>query len=334
MKKTILLIFFISLLEKECQAQTNTFPSSGNVGVGTTAPQALLHVTNLFLAERTGAGTDFPNIRLVNNTSPSNISYEHRAELYLDNGTGSFSFRNTTGKGYSFINSFASGSLLNILDNGNVGISNTTPAYKLDVAGITRAASYFVDAGMSSYSGDYQFRSADAYRGRLIWYSSAYAGLPSNSITVENPTGVPIASFFENGNTAFGGNVAIGTTNDHGYKLAVNGNVLAQKMRITQTGWPDYVFYPSYHLLSLTEVEAYIKVNKHLPGVSSAKQIEDNGLDVGENQAALLKKIEELTLYLIDINKRLEEQKALVEQQQKLIMEQAKLLAQIQKTEK
>jgi hypothetical protein len=68
--------------------------------------------------------------------------------------------------------------------------------------------------------------------------------------------------------------------------------------------WADYVFEKEYQLLSLKEVEAYIQINKHLPGVPSAKEVETNGLDVGNNQAILLKKIEELTLYLIEQNKK------------------------------
>lgn len=116
------------------------------------------------------------------------------------------------------------------------------------------------------------------------------------------------------------GNVGIGTTNDHsGYKLSVYGNVLAQKIRITQTGWPDYVFHPGYKLPSLNDVDAYIKQNCHLPDVPSAAEVEKDGLDLGDNQATLLKKIEELTLYLIEQNKKNEElSKQLTDQSRKL----------------
>jgi hypothetical protein len=88
--------------------------------------------------------------------------------------------------------------------------------------------------------------------------------------------------------------------------LAVNGRVSAQKMVITQTGsWPDYVFSKQYTLPSLSEVESFINQNNHLPGIPSAAEVEKKGIDVGNNQAALLKKIEELTLYTIQQDKEL-----------------------------
>jgi len=91
--------------------------------------------------------------------------------------------------------------------------------------------------------------------------------------------------------------------------LAVNGRVSAQKMLITQTGrWPDYVFKKQYQLPSLFEVENFIKQNNHLPGVPSAAEVEKKGIDVGGNQAVLLKKIEELTLYVIEQEKKLQKQ--------------------------
>lgn len=196
--------------------------------------------------------------------------------------------------------------VMTIMRGGNVGIG-TTPAYKLDVYGITRSKSFFVDAQTTSYSGDYQFNTSGTYKGRFIWYSSSYSGLPSNSITVENSTGVPMAHFFENGNTTLVGNVGIGTTNPQA-KLAVNGDIFSKKIKVTQTGWSDYVFHPNYKLPSLKDVEEYIKRYQHLPEIPSASEVQRNGLDLGDNQAGLLKKIEELTLYIIDQDKKIESQ--------------------------
>jgi hypothetical protein len=91
--------------------------------------------------------------------------------------------------------------------------------------------------------------------------------------------------------------------------LAVNGAISAQKMLIAHTGrWPDYVFSKHYKLPSLTEVENFINQNSHLPGVPSAAEVEIKGIDVGNNQAALLKKIEELTLYIIEQDKTIKKQ--------------------------
>lgn len=91
-------------------------------------------------------------------------------------------------------------------------------------------------------------------------------------------------------------------------KFAVNGAVFAKKLKITQTGWADYVFNADYRLPALNEVEKYIKSHKHLPGIPTTAEVEKNGTDVAEIQALLLKKIEELTLYIIEQNRKIEEQ--------------------------
>ncbi|MOA38224.1 hypothetical protein D3C78_1598840 [compost metagenome] len=84
------------------------------------------------------------------------------------------------------------------------------------------------------------------------------------------------------------------------------------------------MFEPDYKLRSLSEVEMFIKLNKHLPEIPSAKEVENNGIAVGEMNAKLLQKIEELTLYLIEMKKENEELKSLkgeVDQLKKLIKE-------------
>jgi hypothetical protein len=107
------------------------------------------------------------------------------------------------------------------------------------------------------------------------------------------------------------GNVAIGTNDPRGYKLAVNGSAIftSAKVKLEQN-WPDYVFEKDYELLPLADLERFIQQNKHLPGISTAAEVEKEGLDLGVNQAALLKKIEELTLYIIEQNKRIEKLEA------------------------
>lgn len=105
------------------------------------------------------------------------------------------------------------------------------------------------------------------------------------------------------------GNVGIGTNAIAAHKLAVNGSIIAEKVKVKQySSWPDYVFEKEYEIPSLEEVEAFIKKNKHLPGVPAAAVVEKEGLDLGDSQAILLKKIEELTLYIIEQNKKIEEQ--------------------------
>jgi hypothetical protein len=111
------------------------------------------------------------------------------------------------------------------------------------------------------------------------------------------------------------GNVGIGTTTPKA-KLAVYGDILATKVKVTQTGWPDYVFEDDYHLPDLSGLEQYIATHKHLPGIPSAKEISSDGLDLGDMNKKLLRKIEELSLYIIRLdkkNKELEERLSAVE---------------------
>ena len=116
------------------------------------------------------------------------------------------------------------------------------------------------------------------------------------------------------------GNLGIGTTTPN-EKLSVNGKIRAHEVKVETANWPDYVFEQDYKLLSLTEIEAYIKKNKHLPEIPSATQVTDNGLDLGEMNKLLLTKVEELTLYLIQIEKERAKEKDVVDKQAKRIQD-------------
>jgi hypothetical protein len=101
-----------------------------------------------------------------------------------------------------------------------------------------------------------------------------------------------------------GGNVGIGVTDTKGYQLAVAGKAVAEEVVVKlRTNWPDYVFEQDYALTPLPALEDYIKKNKHLPEVPSAEEVFDNGVALGQMNKVLLKKIEELTLYLIEERK-------------------------------
>lgn len=102
------------------------------------------------------------------------------------------------------------------------------------------------------------------------------------------------------------GNVGIGTTDTQGYKLAVAGNMIAESVKVKLQGtWPDFVFDKSYKLPSLQETENHIKGKGHLPGIPSAAEVEKNGIELGDINKKLLQKIEELTLYLIEKDKKI-----------------------------
>ena len=86
-------------------------------------------------------------------------------------------------------------------------------------------------------------------------------------------------------------------------KLSVNGKIRAHEIKVETGNWPDYVFAKDYQLPGLKETELHIKANGHLPGIPSAEEVKNNGIDLGDINARLLQKIEELTLHVIELNK-------------------------------
>lgn len=122
------------------------------------------------------------------------------------------------------------------------------------------------------------------------------------------------------------GKVGIGTSNPQA-DLSVNGNILAKEIKVkTDISVPDYVFESEYNLMSLEEIERYVKSNKHLPEIPSSKQIKADGLDVAEMNLLLLKKIEELTLHIIAQEKLNSKQQDCIEESTKMISKMEKRL--------
>ncbi|HYF31095.1 MAG TPA: hypothetical protein VD993_08250 [Chitinophagaceae bacterium] len=104
------------------------------------------------------------------------------------------------------------------------------------------------------------------------------------------------------------GKVGIGTTAPGSFKLAVEGKIGAREIRVTLTNpWPDYVFSNQYKLRSLPSLEEFIKKHGHLPNMPTAQEVKDNGIELGDMSGRLLEKIEELTLYMIELKKENEQ---------------------------
>jgi hypothetical protein len=167
------------------------------------------------------------------------------------------------------------------------------------------------------------------YRIRITYQQDRVVGLtgPNQIMIPENPPFVNISDFavsteivksediVSNGNLRIkgggdhyiiSGNLGLGTTTPQN-KLDVNGTIRAKEIKV-ETGWADFVFNPLYQLKSLTEVEKYIKEYGHLQDIPSAAEVEQNGVNVGEMQTKLLQKVEELTLYVIELKKTIEDQ--------------------------
>ncbi len=137
----------------------------------------------------------------------------------------------------------------------------------------------------------------------LKWQRFSLA--PTGGVGIDNP----IEKLHVVGNSILDGNVRIGNDNStvNDTKLAVEGIIFAREMKVTQgVIWPDYVFKKSYKLPSLKETERYIKQNGHLPEIPAASEIEKNGLSIAEMLTLQMKKIEELTLYVIEQQKKIE----------------------------
>jgi hypothetical protein len=124
------------------------------------------------------------------------------------------------------------------------------------------------------------------------------------------------SNYFKSG--IFNSNVGIGTTNIGSYKLAVNGSIRSKEVKV-EANWSDFVFEKNYDLLTLEEVEQHIKEKGHLPEIPSEAEVGENGINLGEMNAKLLQKIEELTLYLIEQNKQNQSQQAKIELLEKKI---------------
>jgi len=215
------------------------------------------------------------------------------------------------GKVGSFV-PFVGGSIpqfRNLLDdgNGNAGIGTTTPSRKLEVAGDMALGT---GAEGRIY---YKTNGAPIYTGSMA--QQLFMDYGSYNLNIQRQ-GFQVATFTQPGN------LLIGTATDNGDKLQVNGTIRSTKITVTQSGWADYVFDPAYKLRTLKEVETFIQKKRHLPDLPSAAEVEKNGIDVGDNQAALLKKVEELTLYVIEQNKKQEAQQKIIEVQIKMQQEQ------------
>ena len=309
----------------------NIYFNTGNVGIGTNAPTSKLHVVgNQTLAGNLTFTSGTQSIQFANpGTTPNPMMLmfasgtANMARMVIAHSPGypdwGLQYADVSDQ-FDFVGAGLSRMTVN-LSSGNVGVGTNAPTSRLHVVGnqTLEGNLTFIDGTQSIQFANpgttpnpmiFMFASGTANTARMvIAHSPAYptwglqyndngdqfdflgAGTSRMSINLSN------------------GNVGIGVASAV-YKLEVCGTIRANEMRV-ETGWCDYVFEKDYKLRTLKELEAFINKNKHLPGIAPASEIEKDGLKLGETNKAMMEKIEELTLYVIQLskeNKKLQEQ--------------------------
>ncbi len=297
----------ILLFTVTCKAQ-NTFPATGSVGIGTTTPTLgtlQINGTNDLLSlysTATGVAqfNAYNNIdfRIIQRSNAVMTFWTNTIERMRINQSGYIGIGTTTPTAALQIGNFANGAPSNqiIIPGsynfeqirfGQIGNGNS----QLEFVNHTSASNSYgikmlvdVDHGAS---------------GLQIQYAPSNTSYASLSYT----TGLYLN---------LSGNVGIGTTTPD-QKLTVNGTMHSKAVVVDNSIFPDYVFNKTYALRPLSAVKTYIDINHHLPEMPSAAEVAKNGQNLGEINALLLKKVEELTLYMIELNKTVKAQQQEIE---------------------
>ncbi len=305
----------------------NANPANGNVGISNNVPLLRLHL-------KTASTNDGIMVEQTGNTIASlnlNSTTGHRWALFSTGagngeGAGHLGFYDYTNGGYRmFING----------NTGNIGINTITPTHKLQV----HNGALMLSGAVPGFGGPqllFTDNLATNPNGRwALEYMTATGSRPSmGGLNFWTPFPGGAAGNY----TLFikdNGKIGMGVTDDNGdpnfcanpfpgnYRLYVNGGILTTKVKVAvycSAQWADYVFAPNYKLRPLAEVEKFVKANKHLPGVPSAEEIvKDGGIDVNQMFAKQMEKIEELTLYMIELKKENTELKKDIQQLKKTL---------------
>jgi hypothetical protein len=314
--KTATLSLVLSLGIVTAQNNTYPYPATGSVGIGTTTPKGKFHVNG----EQYISDPIYPMLKM----SADNTNAIYDAGIHFDGysaaPTYEVRFGRYTKAGLWQANPFnfsieAPNFSFVMKKDGKCGIGTSSPKGKLHVNGeqyisdpIYPMLKMSADNTNAIYDAGIHF---DGY-GTSPTYQVRFGRYTKAGLWQANPFNFSL----EAPNFSFvmtkEGKVTIGLpdywskTNEPNCKLFVAGGILTEKVKVaTYANWADYVFANEYELKSLKEVENFIHKNKHLPNIPSAKEVKEQGLDLGEMQAKQMEKIEELTLYIIQMNKEM-----------------------------
>lgn len=195
--------------------------------------------------------------------------------------------------GFSQTNTFPS--------SGDVGIGTLIPSATIHLEKTGSAVSFLLNRTDGTF-----FRSAVGTAGGAFFFghSGRFSIAPSTGISNNTTDFSNALTFYGSGHAQFPGQIIVGAlTPGDNSKFSVNGRVRSEEVKIvSDIEAPDYVFKSNYNLLPLDELKDFIKNNSHLPEIPSAREFEQNGILIGEMSFNLLKKVEELTLYIFELN--------------------------------
>ena len=308
--------------------------SNGNVGIGWTQPKAKLDVNgNTFIGSLLArkylkiVSKEWPEVRFQTPDSDGQIRLGVAHANNTDYGINSGDF---------YVYSATSNTMpLIVQKEGDVKIGSLKRRSYLNIA-----SAQWPEVRFQTPTSDRQIRLGVAHANNTGY------GIDSGDFYVYSATSNTMPLIVQkDGNITLvnkSGYVGIGTTDTKGFELGVNGKIAANEVKVAiYPDWPDFVFEKKYDLPTLKEVENHIKEKGHLKDIPSAKEVENNGFFLGEMDAKLLQKIEELTLYTIEQEKKLKTQEnkinllekhnAKIEKQQKEIEELKALVKQLLK---